>query len=495
MKTIMRERALEIDAINKEEQRKKLSERNRRADSLCESWSKRTDIVGSKNKFIEGYNKSADKYRNLAILLENQEKMFKRMTETQISNSFWNTAPQNLLRLIRLGYPNSVRGDIFHEFATETMKDSFFYLNPVYATTNRDATANTITFEKSANRYSTEFEIETVDGTGATTNYTGTLTNVNGNIVPYKVFVLVDSIPQAVDNGSGVFTNLADALYPLSLVTPSTVEYTTATHAYDITFASAPNKAITMEYSYDSEDSDNYDELGSVELILTAYQFNPRPKSLGVSWSIMTELVLGSTIDVDAESALIQGAAEELKKALDFRACTQGYREAKKRTAVEFNADWRAAGSISSKVRAQDLWNVILRAENAIFDSINRGGISKIYGGSNAVAYMQYHDDFVAEKNPTKIGIYKVGTLRGVDVFKVPGTDVMPTNELVGVWKNENNPNDVAMAIGTHVAFGETPKLTYKNMYSEKAIYTVEDTQILRPQYFTRISLTNIPSE
>jgi hypothetical protein len=495
MKTIMREDIKAINEQNAEKQKQFLSERNKEADRLCEAWSKRTSIVGSKNKFVEGYNKAQAKYRNLAILLENQERMFKRMTETQISNSFMNTAPENLLRLIRLGYPNSVRGDIFHEFATQTMKDSFFYLQPVYTTTARDATANAVTYETATNRYSTEFEIETVDGTGAGTNYTGTLTNVDGNIRPYKCTLMVDGIPVAYDNGASVFVAMAGTAYPIHATTPSTILYTTGTHAYDITFIGAPNKAITLEYAMDSEDSDNYDELGSVELILSSYQFRPTPKVLGVSWSIMTELVLGSTIDVDAESALIQGAAEEIKKALDWRACLQGYREAKKKTAVTFNADWRAMGSISSKLRAQDLWNVILRASSVIKNDIKRGGISKLYGGSDAVNYIQYHDDFVAEQNPIAIGVYKVGTLRGVDVFEVPDTTIVPADELVGVWKNDQNPNDVAMAIGTHVAFGETPKLTYKNMYSEKSVYCVEDSKVLQPKYFSRIQVSNIPTE
>jgi len=470
-----------------------ISERNKEADNLCEKWSKRTDIVGNKNRFVEGYNGNKSSFRNLSVLLENQEKTFQRMSEVQISNSFWNTSPENLLRLIRLGYPNSVRGEIFTEFVTQTMKDSFFYLSPVYASTNRDATSNTITHETSTNRYSTEIEEESVNVGGASTNYTGTLSNVDGNLVPYKVYILVDGTPVAYDNGSGVFTDRADSSYPLHASTPSTINYTT--RDYNITFISAPLKAITMEYWYDSEDPDNYDELGEIELILSSYQFNPRPKSLGLSWSIMTELVLGSTIDVDAESTLVQGASEEIKKALDFRACKQGYREAKKKTAIEFNADWIASGSTSSRQRAQDLHNAILRAESTIYDSYNRGGISKMYGGSNAIDYLQYHQDFVVEANPVKIGIYKVGNLRGTDVYKVPGTDVMPTNELVGVWKNENNPSDVAMAIGTHIAFAETPKLTYKNMYNEKAIYTVEDTKVLRPEYFSRIQITNIPTE
>jgi len=104
-----------------------MSERNMKADQLIEQkWSK-TPQIG------EGIQDLADKdlnrARNLVYAMENQENHLKNLTETQISTAF-QTTPENVMRIVRLGYPNSVRGEIFLEWSMETARDSIYYLSP-----------------------------------------------------------------------------------------------------------------------------------------------------------------------------------------------------------------------------------------------------------------------------------------------------------------------------------------------------------------------------
>lgn len=84
-------------------------ERNYRADRLVEKWSRVPEI----GKGIKGMNTTTA--RNLAILLENQTRTMSKMSEAQLSSDFFGYTPENMLRLVRLSYPNSVRGDIFTE--------------------------------------------------------------------------------------------------------------------------------------------------------------------------------------------------------------------------------------------------------------------------------------------------------------------------------------------------------------------------------------------
>lgn len=81
-------------------------EKNYRADCLVEKWSKVPE-VGKGIKEMD--SRTA---RNLAILLENQTKTMSKMTEAQLSTSFGGQTPENMLRLIRLTYPNSIRGQL-----------------------------------------------------------------------------------------------------------------------------------------------------------------------------------------------------------------------------------------------------------------------------------------------------------------------------------------------------------------------------------------------
>ncbi len=86
-----------------------LNERDARADRLVEKWS-RVPEIGSGLKAMNDR-----KARNLAVMLENQARHFTKLSETQYSSAFAAT-PENMIRLVRLAYPNSIRDKIFTDF-------------------------------------------------------------------------------------------------------------------------------------------------------------------------------------------------------------------------------------------------------------------------------------------------------------------------------------------------------------------------------------------
>ena len=132
-----------------------LSQRNKTADQLVEKWSKIRGMGGEVME--EVYDANPGKIRNLAIALENEERHLQRLTETQISNAF-SVTPENVLRILRLGYPNSIRGDIFLDFAMQTGHDSIYYLYPKYGKTKRGATAGNYPIEDTSYRSASEIE-------------------------------------------------------------------------------------------------------------------------------------------------------------------------------------------------------------------------------------------------------------------------------------------------------------------------------------------------
>jgi hypothetical protein len=84
-------------------------ERNFRADKLVEKWA-RIPEVGKNIK-----NLQESDARNLAVHLENQARFMSRLTETQMSQGFQGLSPENMLRLVRLAYPNTIRNKLFTE--------------------------------------------------------------------------------------------------------------------------------------------------------------------------------------------------------------------------------------------------------------------------------------------------------------------------------------------------------------------------------------------
>ena len=119
-----------------------LQDRKQRQEFLVEKWS-RVD-VGAKLK--ELYSKKPERARNTAMLIENQEKHLKRLTESIISQAF-QTRPENVLKVVRIGSANSNRGDIFTEFPLTTTDDALYFIDMTYQDSLRGATADQKIYE------------------------------------------------------------------------------------------------------------------------------------------------------------------------------------------------------------------------------------------------------------------------------------------------------------------------------------------------------------
>lgn len=496
MKQEMREQEVlnEQELLNsfREKNAKQMSARRDRALRLIEDWSQ---VENLGEGLIEAYDKDPRMVENTAIVLENMANELSRMNETQVSSVYNGLTPENALRVVRLGYPNSNRGQAFHEFAMETAEDGIWYLSPVYSSTKRDATAENTTHESASYRYSSLEEIESPTQTpnGAIVTFTGGTGGNLGNppLKPFFVRVYENNVIVAQDNGSGVISGTSnisnDAI-------SGTVNYTTG--AASITFTTAPATGVSIQYSYvyDYEDATQYTDLGEVELRLRKVNFKLRSYRLGLSWSKQSELVLGTTLNIDAEEALLKGASEELKKSLDYEAFRLGYRVSLGNSgARDFDVDYLSAGADSAAAHAQTLNRVIEDTADDIRADLNRGGYSSLVCGSSVANYMQTYLDGFSDvgADTSEIGIYRIGTYRGKPVFKVPRTDIMPRDEMYTVWNNES-AGDYALGFGVLLPMYQSPKLEFKNLNSELGLAEWGDHRVLTSSYIRRITFSNL---
>lgn len=490
IRTKMTEDAMRID----ETEKYVLNERAARADRLVEKWA-RVPEIGSGLK-----NMSEKRAQNLAILLENQVKHFSRLSETQYSNAFAAT-PENMIRLVRLAYPNSIRDKLFTEFAMETAKDSIKYIKPVYTTNaaidnhrnrkdSNTAFGGDVTYEDSEDLFPTEMAKGTiVSGTSIT--FAGAEFGASGAnyIDGYSVAYDTNGNVVAMQNRNGTWVMgidpADDAAFAVSFSAPSSGV---------ISLSGADAAKITKCYGrYNSEPDTAGTYLGEVELVMTDYQFKVRPTTLGVSWTTLSELVLDSTVGVSTEDTLMDAAGQEIKKALDFNAVqlakaaaeTNGYAK------LEFDAEAGSGTDDSYIATAQTITQIIERVGDVMYNDIKRGGVSRIVGGPAAVTYLRLVNGFTTKGAQPRIGGYQVGELLGIPVFKVP-SEVIADDELLCVWKNENNEADVSIAFGTLVPFFSTGALQRKNFYKEAGLASFGDYQILNNKYFGRIKIKNI---
>ena len=521
--------------IESREDRLFREEREFRADKLVEKWSRVKEI----GRGIPDL--PVQTARNLAILLENQASRMKRMTEAQLSNSFFGYTPENMLRLIRLSYPNSIRGDLFTEFAMETSHDSIKYVYPVYSNAQRndfdwDNTAldgkgwngtdwpmddkfddpahkYDVMYESTESRYATELvnvpaENITVGDTVAVKFEGNALTGayipnasvlyvvVNGQRAAVAMQdakggwfggkdILVDAAAEKYIKCNSVTQTGIDATFDIQVKTGAEGEYE-AGDISDLTFAAVGR--------FDSERDLTGKYLGEVELQMRDYHFRPRPITLGVTWTQLTELVLDTSFGVSAEDQLMQSASEEIKKSLDFQAIKYASDVQKTYASsnfVQFDAEAGGVNNDDSYWHTAQIINQSIEhiADNML-DDFQRGGVSAIVGGTRACTYLQLNEGWSNKGKQTAIGAHKFGEINGIPVFKAPG--IMPKDQLLTTWKNDQADGDVSIAIGTLLPFFSTGALQRKNFYKEAGIARYEDTQALQPKYLGRIQIKNI---
>lgn len=478
MRSIMREQRETLLT----EQRQKISERNQFADRLLEEkWMKRE---GLNEGLLEMYAGNKAKARALAIAMENQEFHLQNLTEDQISTSF-QTTPHNVLRVVRLGYPNSIRDEIFMDWPMETARDAIYYLTPVVGNTKRDGTAGGSIYDNFDYRWSSEItEVAVATANGVLLTWSGTFSP--GILRPFSVKFFVSEGQVAVDDGNGKLTGPL-----LNAAGTNTINYTTG--AYTITFTAAPaNLALVMaQFFFNSEDSTQFSEVADIQLQLRDYQFRVKPWPITFGYSKMTELLLGTTLNIDAEEALIRGAGDELKKALDFFALRLAYRVSKGNTVTNFNVT--GAVGEAEVLRMNAFSRSIGQAGNYILNTLNRGGITKLVGGPNAIEQVKLHSRFKADGAQPAVGAHKVGSLDGIDMYKAPSS-IIPTDTILGVYKNPEVPEDVSIAFGTLIPLYVTQALEFKNMNTQRGLAHFGDAQVLNPAYIVPIVLGNIPT-
>lgn len=167
---------------------------------------------------------------------------------------------------------------------------------------------------------------------------------------------------------------------------------------------------------YDSERDLIGQYLGEAELTMRDYHFKPRPVMLGVTWTTMTELVLDTSFGISAEETLLDAAAQEIKKSLDYNAVKYADSQQRLRAPqnfVQFDAGAGDTTDDSYKLTAQLITNAINRIADKQLNMIGRGGVSAIVGGPAAVNYLTLSDMFEARGAQPQVGGHKVGELAG----------------------------------------------------------------------------------
>jgi hypothetical protein len=263
-------------------------------------------------------------------------------------------------------------------------------------------------------------------------------------------------------------------------------------------------------YNSESDFEGNY--LGEVEIRMDEYMFKPSPTSIGVSWSQLTEITLDTSFNISAEEYLVSYASQEIRSALDYRAIRLAYAVAKTNAKHNpnyyyvFDAAYNTVNMPGATTppsppisgtkdgyrdNAQTFVNAIDAIGDVIYDEINRGGVSRLVAGPSACSYMHLNVGYSPKGKQNQSGSHQFGELDGMPLFKVPSS-IIPTNEVLCVWKNDAVENDVSIAFGTLIPFFSTGVIQRKNFYKEAGLATYGDWAVLNRRYLAIIAIANL---
>lgn len=355
-----------------------------------------------------------------------------------------------MLRLVRLSYPNSVRGQIFTEFNLESSKDSIKYVIPTYSDGlvsdkfvgeysryNNMSDPNANRFDSNAGRHgddansyytpmyeSTESQFATEYVTVPTTNGAVNVKEVEpfnsmGYVDGHSRFV-IDGKVVAIQSGSDLGF-MPGWLYANYDVDGESTNFKVTASGSTFTLTNANDKArvdlakAKFVGAYDSENDFAGQYLGECQLIMKDYKFNPRPISLGVTWTQLTEVTLDTSFGISAEEMLMDSASQEIKKHLDFQSIKQAnvFQKASGNGTFVFDAGVGDTIDDSYKDTAQTITQALDGVVNGIYDKIMRGGITAIVGGPAATSYLKLSNLWKDTGRQTAIGAYKLGELDG----------------------------------------------------------------------------------
>lgn len=511
------------NAALREATRKHLArtEREFRGAKFVESWSRIPKIGAGLTQLPEAVA------RNTAINLQTQAASMSKMTEAQLSTSFQGFTPENMLRLVRLAMPNTCRNKVFTEFAMESAKDSIKYIKPVYSKTVKDGdlhdkhTSNEAGAYGDASKYVDKYNDINEDDfqralyENTEDRFTQELINIpgtngvftipkeaapEGNPAVYaaklikgymKIYDGDETHPIAEENKrtGSFFVNTAE--YP-----KATVKVEEASGAITITVEGIDDKTNIKAFArFDLEDDFLGDNLGEIELVMSDYKFEPRPTTIGVTWSQLAEITLDASFGLSAQDMLVTYAGDAIRINLDLRSFKLAYGVARsnKDYVVEFNAAYGNGENIEGYFHtAQTFPSAVDTVTDIMVNDINRGGVSRMVAGFSAGSYLKLVKGTFSEKGRQSAkGIYQIGEFGGIPTFKAPSS-IIPTNEIMCVWKDDENEGDVAIAFGTLVPFFNTGIIQRKNFYKEAGLATYGDWAVMNRRYLALIRIKGL---
>ncbi len=464
--------------------------RNKYADRLIEKWDKNKSIGAGIGSTL--YNRYPERARNVAIALENQERHLDLIGEAVISQDF-KVKPENVLRIIRLGAANSNRQDIFTEWSCVGLDDAVYFIERTREKTKRGAMAGDNLYEVMSPDYPTDRELVSLGSVnGSETNFAVAGCPVLP-IVPFTVKIICAGKLIGADNGTGglIGTNVNSS--------NSTINY--GTGAVTLVFTEAPTSDViggsnlSIEYSWDTEKDETWDEWGTVSLKVAKRRFNCTIKPLGYRYSRLAQEALSSSgLVSNIDDTFLASIADEHAMSKDYASFRLAKRIALTNPVVHFDCDFADQGSEDHESWAQRTTEYIDYVSGRLYDDCKKGEVNNIISGSQALPYLKKNKLWKTDESQPRIGAsYLAGTLDGKKVWTCPSdVSTIGADEAILTYKNPSNDGDISIAYGVRNEISSA--LEYPEFYKVGNVGRIESEMVINSKYIRMMKFDNLPN-
>ncbi len=355
-----------------------------------------------------------------------------------------------------------------------------FYFDAIYGTDKGTIKAGDTMFSArkghlADDQYSSE-QITGEDlatGDGSTTDFTGILDFKSAR--PGTV-TITDGTATFTDNGVGGLTSDEG--------TPGTGTINYATGAYAVSFNTAPINAaaITGNYFYNSEGSD---QLPIIDINLSSVPVRAIPHKLRARWSVEAATNLKAIHGMDAEAELVAILSEKIRWDIDRRIISDLFTIASAGT-ITWNKP--APAGIPYNDHKQTFIDALIEGSNLIFRATRRGTGNFVVCGTNVANVVESLYGF-RPQTVAGNGVVYIGSLQGRwSIYKDPYLD--PDTFMIG-WKGTSFL-EAGYVWAPYVPLYSTRTYTLDDMLSRKGMMSQYGVKSINGDFYVTGTITYV---
>jgi hypothetical protein len=437
---------------------------------------KRIDRKITMQSILEGITDPRLK-AHTAIMLKNTRDYIDNLDETtrMINIGDWEKYAFDMVRTV---FPNLAAHNLASVQPLLGPVGLVFFMKFVYGRTKGSAVAGQDIVENPNESYSSE-EVDREEvgtGTGAATNFTGTLSYLplKPGTVVFKSSVSSVEL-EITDDGNGALIGDTGA-------GTNTINYVTG--AFDLDFSSAPDvgEDVYSEYSYDSEGGE---ETGEIDLQITSAPVTAKKRKLRTKWSVEAQQDLRNAYGLEAEVEQVSAINNEMKFEIDREMITN-------MTAIAQNSVTAFSKTpdtgVSFTEHKLEFIDTLTECSNEIFSSTQRATGTWIVGGINVANVIETLPGFIAKPRPKGTrAVYNAGNLNGMwDFWKDPN---FSTNNLLMGYRGDSM-YEVGFIFAPYILGYTTASIMLDDMVGRKGMMSRYGKKAIEGKFYCTSGVT-----